>query len=89
MTQLNGNSPTPQPTTEHNEVKPQQAKGALLHELAEHRHDPEFIAQSFRSGEYPYKTKISNRTYETQKKHLPNATKQLAGKITDGTFSDM
>tara|TARA_R110002096_G_scaffold429445_1_gene642317 strand:+ start:152 stop:1168 length:1017 start_codon:yes stop_codon:yes gene_type:complete len=70
MTQLNGNDPTPQPTTEHNEVKPQTAKGALLHELAEHRHDPEFIAQSFRSGEYPYKTKISNRTYETQKKQM-------------------
>jgi hypothetical protein len=67
MTQLNGSSPTPKATTEHNEAKPQTAKGALLHELAEHRHDPEFIAQSFRSGEYPYKTKISKKTYETQK----------------------
>ena len=62
MTQLNGNAQL-QPTNELDEVKAPQPKGALLHELAEHRHDPEFIAQSFRSGEYPYKTKISNKTY--------------------------
>jgi polyphosphate kinase 2 len=69
MTQLNGN--TNQPITDkQNEVENQPAKGALLHELAEHRHDPEFIAQSFRSGEYPYKTKISNKVYETQKKQM-------------------
>ena len=69
MTQLNGSANHPL-TAEQNEVKPQQTKGSKLHELAEHRHDPVFIAQSFRSGEYPYKTKISNKTYETQKKQM-------------------
>jgi len=69
MTQLNG-SPSQQLKNEPIEVKTQPAKGALLHELAEHRHDPKFIAESFRSGEYPYKTKISNRAYETQKKQM-------------------
>jgi hypothetical protein len=49
MTELNGNANQPL-TEEPIEVKPQPVKGALLHELAEHRHDPEFIAQSFRSG---------------------------------------
>jgi polyphosphate kinase 2 (PPK2 family) len=69
MTQLNGDA-NQQPKNELNEVKVQPVKGALLHELAEHRHDPEFIAESFCSGEYPYKTKISNKTYETQKKQM-------------------
>ncbi|MDC0602301.1 polyphosphate kinase 2 [Aliiglaciecola sp.] len=43
---------------------------SVLHELAEHRHDPDFIARSFRSGEYPYKTKISKSVYEARKKEL-------------------
>jgi polyphosphate kinase 2 len=41
-----------------------------LHSLAEKRHDPEYIAESFRSGEYPYKTKISRKRYEEHKTAL-------------------
>jgi len=41
-----------------------------LHQLAEHRHDPEYIANSFRSGDYPYKTKISKKAYEIRKTDL-------------------
>lgn len=44
--------------------------GEQLHELAQHRHDPKFIEQSFRLGEYPYKTKISRKSYEKQKEEL-------------------
>jgi len=44
--------------------------GELLHELAEHRHDPNFIARSFRSREYPYKSKITRKTYDTRKKEM-------------------
>jgi polyphosphate kinase 2 len=32
--------------------------------------DPSYIASTFQSGEYPYKTKISKRTYESKKKGL-------------------
>ncbi|WP_082865461.1 MULTISPECIES: polyphosphate kinase 2 [unclassified Oleiphilus] len=44
--------------------------GTQLHALAEKRHDPHYIAESFRSGEYPYKTKISRQRYESIKKEL-------------------
>jgi polyphosphate kinase 2 len=36
-------------------------------ELAEHKHDPSFIANLFQSGEYPYKTKMSRATYDVRK----------------------
>ncbi|MFT6268709.1 MAG: polyphosphate kinase 2 [Alphaproteobacteria bacterium] len=49
---------------------PELKTNSALHELAEHRHDPEFIANSFRSGEYPYKTKISKKAYEIRKTQL-------------------
>nr|WP_297348534.1 polyphosphate kinase 2 [uncultured Glaciecola sp.] len=45
-------------------------KQNTLHELAEHSHDPDYIANSFRSGEYPYKTKISKKSYEIRKTEL-------------------
>lgn len=41
-----------------------------LHELVEKRHDKHYIAESFRSGEYPYKTKISRKSYEAHKRDL-------------------
>jgi polyphosphate kinase 2 len=54
------NSPQDDPTGKQN----------ALNELAEHRHDPEYIANSFRSGDYPYKTKISKKAYEIRKTDL-------------------
>jgi polyphosphate kinase 2 (PPK2 family) len=51
------NSPQDGPTGKQN----------ARHELAEHRHDPEYIENSFRSGDYPYKTKISKKAYEIGK----------------------
>ncbi|TRY30899.1 polyphosphate kinase 2 [Aliiglaciecola sp. M165] len=51
-------------------LEQEHSRGETLHELAEHRHDPEFIARSFRSGEYPYKSKISKSVYEQRKKEL-------------------
>lgn len=38
--------------------------------LATKRHDPAYIAASFQSGEYPYKRKITRKSYETHKKEL-------------------
>ncbi len=48
-------------------ITEEKSVGQQLHELAEHRHDPEYVERSFRSGEYPYKTKISRRVYEKHK----------------------
>ncbi|RBW49240.1 polyphosphate kinase 2 [Marinobacter sp. F3R11] len=50
--------------------EPKPSVGAQLHAIAEHRHDPEYIAEAFRSGEYPYKTKISRKAYESHKQEL-------------------
>lgn len=69
MTELNGEAKVT-PTVNKDEEVRKLRKGELLHELAEHRNDPDFIAQSFRSGEYPYKSKISKKTYETRKKEM-------------------
>ncbi|MBT7950584.1 MAG: polyphosphate kinase 2 [Gammaproteobacteria bacterium] len=44
--------------------------GAVLHKLAEKRHDPEAIRHAFESGEYPYKSKLRRNTYEKQKAAL-------------------
>lgn len=41
-----------------------------MHRLAEMRHDPETIRSIFENGEYPYKKKISRKTYETRKAEL-------------------
>ena len=41
-----------------------------LHRLAEMRHDKDAIRRIFETGEYPYKRKISRRTYEKQKAEL-------------------
>ena len=41
-----------------------------LHRLAEARQDPEQIRRMFETGEYPYKRKISRRTYEKHKAEL-------------------
>ncbi|MHA3914564.1 polyphosphate kinase 2 [Halovulum sp. GXIMD14793] len=38
--------------------------------LSERRHDPEAIREVFETGEYPYKTKIDGRSYETHKAEL-------------------
>jgi polyphosphate kinase 2 len=57
-------------TSETSKVDENSSIGAQLHALAEKRHNPEFIAESFRSGEYPYKTKISRQRYEMHKKEL-------------------
>lgn len=50
--------------------KASSSRSEALHELALHRHDDAYIAESFRSGEYPYKSKISKRTYDARKKEL-------------------
>ncbi len=54
------NNPTPKPTH----------SGERIHELALHRNDPVYIANSFQSGTYPYKTRISRQSYENHKKAL-------------------
>jgi len=52
-------------------AEPSQNKSGLrLHTLAQMRHDPEQIAEAFRSGDYPYKTKISRKNYEAHKRDL-------------------
>ncbi|MBZ0217283.1 MAG: polyphosphate kinase 2 [Fimbriimonadaceae bacterium] len=40
------------------------------HRLAEMRGDPDEIRRIFENGEYPYKTKISTKTYEKEKAQL-------------------
>lgn len=44
--------------------------GAVLHELAEKRHDPEAIRKAFETGEYPYHSKMRRAAYEKQKAAL-------------------
>ncbi len=41
-----------------------------IHRLAEMRHDKDAIRRIFETGEYPYRRKISRRTYERQKAEL-------------------
>ena len=36
---------------------------AAPHTIGEKRHDEQYIAESFRSGEYPYKRKITRQFY--------------------------
>ena len=40
------------------------------HSLYEMRHDEQYIAESFRSGEYPYKRKVTRQFYEQHKHQL-------------------
>lgn len=49
-----------------------QSKLAKQHKqgLAEHRHDANFIAGIFRTGEYPYKSKMSQKAYESRKEEF-------------------
>ena len=43
-----------------------------------------FLGQSVLKYQVPLEVFVGlNELYETQKKHLPNASKQLAGKIAD------
>ena len=44
--------------------------GAVLHALAEMRHDQAAIRHAFETGEYPYRRKMSRRTYERHKAEL-------------------
>ncbi len=44
--------------------------GAVLHELAEKRHDPDAIRKTFETGEYPYSSKMRRASYEKQKAML-------------------
>ncbi len=67
MTQSDAQKNTPEPA---NTEEAAEKKQHVLHELAEHRHSPDYIAKSFRSGEYPYKTKISKKAYYIRKKEL-------------------
>ncbi len=46
-----------------------EARGAL-HDLGEIRHSPERIRELFRTGRYPYKTKIKRELYEKRKRQL-------------------
>ena len=66
-------NPSPETSSETQPTQQESGRssiGAQLHALAEKRHNPEYIAESFRSGEYPYKTKISRKTYEKHKREL-------------------
>ena len=38
--------------------------------LAQRRHDPEFIRHAFETGEFPYKTRIATKAYETSMAEL-------------------
>ncbi len=49
---------------------PAEKTGAVLHALAEMRHDQEAIRHAFESGHYPYRRKISRRVYERHKAEL-------------------
>jgi polyphosphate kinase 2 len=40
------------------------------HALSEKRRDPAYITESFRSGEYPYKSRITRKAYEKHKQEL-------------------
>lgn len=40
------------------------------HNIGEMRHDEQYIAESFRSGEYPYKRKVTRQFYEQHKRQL-------------------
>ena len=46
------------------------AGAARRHQLAEMRHDPDAIRHAFETGEYPYKTKLRRKEYETHKAEL-------------------
>ena len=46
------------------------AKPNPAHHLAEMRHDPDAIRQSFESGKYPYSSKMKRPTYEKRKAQL-------------------
>lgn len=66
-----GNGPA---TTARETSSPRREKKAFevnaAHLRGELRHDPEQIRQLFRSGTYPYKTKIKRPVYELHKKEL-------------------
>jgi len=49
---------------------PAEQAESSAHVLAEARHDPEQIRRMFETGEYPYKRKISRKTYEKHKAEL-------------------
>jgi len=49
---------------------PAKNTGAVLHALAEMRHDQEAIRHAFETGEYPYRRKMSRKTYERHKAEL-------------------
>ncbi|ASJ76703.1 polyphosphate kinase 2 [Granulosicoccus antarcticus] len=42
----------------------------LTHELAQKRHDPDYIRHAFETGEYPYQTKMAKGLYEKRKAEL-------------------
>lgn len=50
--------------------EPPQDISETLEHLTEIRQNPSQIAETFKSGDYPYKTKISAKTYEAQKRQL-------------------
>jgi polyphosphate kinase 2 len=67
-------SPTQEPLT--GPIRPNDTPAANAehehpsHRLAEIRHDKDAIRRIFETGEYPYKRKISRKTYENQKAEL-------------------
>jgi polyphosphate kinase 2 len=50
--------------------KQQSGKSSPAHIFGEMRHSPEKIRELFRTGQYPYKTKIRTAVYEQHKKEL-------------------
>ncbi|MGQ8366847.1 polyphosphate kinase 2 [Glaciecola sp. 1036] len=69
MSEATANSKTTDTTTAVNNVNTQ-PKHISEHHTHIDRHDQFSIAESFKNGEYPYKTKISSKTYEARKVEL-------------------
>ena len=58
------------PEDDSSTENPHEKTAAALHELAEIRHDPNAVRESFESGKYPYRRKLPRSVYEKQKAGL-------------------
>jgi len=57
-------------TAEPPKDEPRMTAGAQVHRLAAMKHDPVAIRESFRSGVYPYKTRMTRKSYDVHKQEL-------------------
>ncbi len=63
-------TPLPSPAAAESAVRPPAAAESAVRRLPEIRRDPDEVRRIFENGEYPYKRKISRKTYEKQKVDL-------------------